>query len=121
MSLGYKKQNNRLTVSIAEDLDPINKNIDQFKYWFSAMAIGMLLILVFIQAFILRKSLQPLSRMHAELKLLQQGKLNKLSSDAPDELRPLIDEVNHLLEVMTLRLRRSRDALSDLAHAIKNP
>ncbi len=121
MSFGYKKQSNRLTVSIAEDLDPINKNIDQFKYWFSAMAIGMLLSLVFIQAFILRKSLQPLSRMHVELKLLQQGKLNKLSADAPDELRPLIDEVNHLLGVMTQRLRRSRDALSDLAHAIKKP
>ncbi len=121
MSLGYKKQNNSLTISIAEDLGPINKNIDQFKYWFSAMAIGMLLLLVFIQALILRKSLQPLTKMHAELKLLQQGKLNKLSSEAPDELRPLINEVNHLLGVMTQRLRRSRDALSDLAHAIKKP
>ena len=121
MSLGYKKHNNSLTISIAEDLDPINKNIDQFKYWFSAMAIGMLLLLVFIQALILRKSLQPLKKMHAELKLLQQGKLSKLSSEAPDELRPLINEVNHLLAVMRQRLRRSRDALSDLAHAIKKP
>ncbi len=121
MSLGYKKHNNSLTISIAEDLGPINKNIDQFKYWFSAMAIGMLLLLVFIQALILRKSLQPLKKMHAELKLLQQGKLSKLSSEAPDELRPLINEVNHLLAVMRQRLRRSRDALSDLAHAIKKP
>ncbi len=121
MSLGYKKHNNSLTISIAEDLGPINKNIDQFKYWFSAMAIGMLLLLVFIQALILRKSLLPLKKMHAELKLLQQGKLSKLSSEAPDELRPLINEVNHLLAVMRQRLRRSRDALSDLAHAIKKP
>ena len=121
MSVGYKKQSNKLTISIAEDLSPINKNIDQFKYWFSAMALGMLLILVILQALILRKSLKPLTKMHAELKSLQQGQLNKLSTESPSELRPLIDEVNHLLSIMEQRLRRSRDALSDLAHAIKKP
>ena len=121
ISGGYEKQGNKLTISIAEDLNPINKNIDQFKYWFSAMALGMLLILVILQALILRKSLQPLTKMHAELKLLQQGHLNKLSTESPSELRPLIDEVNHLLSIMEQRLRRSRDALSDLAHAIKKP
>ena len=121
MSHGYKKQGKKLTISIAEDLNPINKNINQFKYWFSAMALGMLLILVLLQALILRKSLKPLTRMHAELKSLQQGQLNKLSTESPSELRPLIDEVNHLLTIMEQRLRRSRDALSDLAHAIKKP
>lgn len=121
VSAGYNKQNNKLTISIAEDLNPINKNIDQFKYWFSAMALGMLLILVILQTLILRKSLKPLSRMHTELKLLQQGQLNKLSTKSPSELRPLIDEVNHLLSIMERRLSRSRNALGDLAHAIKKP
>ena len=121
VSSGYNKHGNKLIISIAEDLNPINKNIDQFKYWFTVMALGMLLILVILQVFILRKSLKPLTRMHAELKLLQQGKISKLSAESPSELRPLIDEVNHLLSIMEQRLRRSRDALSDLAHAIKKP
>ena len=121
VSAGYKKQSHKLTISIAEDLNPINKNIDHFKYWFSAMSLGMLLILVILQTLILRKSLKPLSRMHTELKLLQQGQLNKLSTKSPSELRPLIDEVNHLLSIMERRLSRSRNALGDLAHAIKKP
>jgi signal transduction histidine kinase len=121
VSGGYKKQKNKITISIAEDLNPINKNINQFKYWFSAMALGMLLILVILQALILRKSLKPLTKVHAELKLLQQGQLNKLNTESPSELQPLINEVNHLLGIMEQRLRRSRDALSDLAHAIKKP
>lgn len=121
VSGGYKKQGHKFTITVAEDLDPINRNIAQFKYWFSAVALGMLLILVILQILILRKSLKPITRMHSELKLLQQGKLNKLSTESPDELRPLIDEVNHLLAIMEQRLRRSRNALSDLAHAIKKP
>lgn len=121
ISGGYNKQGNKLNITIAEDLNPINENINQFKYWFAAMALGMLLILVILQALILRKSLKPLTKVHAELKLLQQGQLNKLNTESPGELRPLIDEVNHLLSIMEQRLRRSRDALSDLAHAIKKP
>jgi len=108
-------------VSIAEDLNPLNKNIIQFQYAFAALALGMLLILIIFQAIILRRSLRSITSIHTELKSLEQGKLEKLSTEAPAELRPLINEVNHLLAVMGQRLNRSRDALSDLAHAIKKP
>ncbi len=121
MSAGYKKQGHQLTITIAEDLNPINKNINQFKYWFAAMAASMLLILLILQTFILRKSLTPLTKIQSELKLLQQGQLDKLDTDTLSELHPLINEVNHLLEIMQQRLLRSRNALGDLAHAIKKP
>jgi len=121
VSIGYKKHGQPLTITIAEDLNPINKNIQQFQYWFAGIAFGLLLILVILQVLILRLSLKPLNKIHDELKSLQQGQLDKLSTNSPDELRPLINEVNHLLTVTKKRLRRSRDALSDLAHAIKKP
>ena len=40
ISVGYKKQGQPLTITIAEDLNPINKNIDQFQYWFAVIAFG---------------------------------------------------------------------------------
>lgn len=121
VSIGYKKQGKPLTITVAEDLNPINKNIEQLQYWFAGIAFGMLLVLVILQIVILRLSLKPLDRIHDELRLLQQGQLDQLSTDSPDELQPLINEVNHLLTVMKQRLRRSRDSLGDLAHAIKKP
>jgi len=121
ISAGYKKQGHQLTITVAEDLNTINKNMSLFKYWFAAIALSMLLILLVLQILILRKILTPLKKTQNELKLLQQGQLDKLNTDSPTELQPLINEVNHLLEVMQQRLRRSRDALSDLAHAIKTP
>jgi len=121
ISSGYTKQGNKLSISIAEDLGPINANIGQFQYWFAVMAFSSLFILVILQVLILRSSLKPLTRIQSELKSLEQGQLDKLSTDSPGELRPLINEVNHLLSVVEQRLRRSRDASSDLAHAIKKP
>jgi len=121
ISAGYKKQGKKLTLTIAEDLNSINKNINRFKYGFAAMAAGMLFVLLILQIFILRKSLTTLTKIQYELKLLQQGEQDKLSTNYPHELRPLINEVNHLLKIMQQQLRRSRDSLGDLAHAIKKP
>ncbi|MCW9012312.1 MAG: sensor histidine kinase [Gammaproteobacteria bacterium] len=121
VSNSFNKKGNQISISIAEDLGPIQSNIKQFQYWFAVMAFSMLFILVILQILILRSSLKPLTRTQSELKSLEQGKLDKLSTDSPSELRPLINEVNHLLSVVEQRLRRSRDASSDLAHAIKKP
>lgn len=121
ISRGFLKQQQPLTISIAEDLNPIHKNIRQFQTWFALFAFGMMLLLVVLQVFILRRSLQPLSKIRRELESLEQGKLDKLSTDTPSELQPLILEVNHLLALTAQRLRRSREASADLAHAIKKP
>jgi len=121
VSSSFNKKGNQISISIAEDLGPIQTNIKKFQYWFAVMAFSMLFILVILQILILRSSLKPLTRTQSELKSLEQGELDKLSTDSPSELRPLINEVNHLLSVVKQRLRRSRDASSDLAHAIKKP
>ena len=121
LSNGYTKQKHQLTIIIAEDLNPIKANIEQFRYWFSALAFSMLLLLVMLQVFILRSALKPITKIRNEIQSLELGQLDKLSTDVPSELQPLINEVNHLLTLMEQRLHRSRDASSDLAHAIKKP
>ena len=121
LSSGYTRERQNIVIAIAEDLNPIIENIDLLLRNFTLIAGGILLLLVLLQALILRYSLRPLNRIQAELKSLEKGEQDQLDTDVPRELRPLIDEVNHLLTVMTQRLRRSRDALGDLAHAIKKP
>lgn len=121
LSSGFSKQGHRLSVTVAEDLNPVKQNISQFQTRFAISAVIMLLLLVALQVFILRHSLQSLVRIRGELQALQRGETDQLNMDTPTELQPLVSEVNHLLGVMTQQLRRSRDALGDLAHAIKKP
>ena len=120
-SSGYTKHGNALTISIAEDFNPINNSIHHFIIFFIILTAIILLILVILQIFILRYSLKPLSRIHQQLASLERGEREKLDSEVPAELSPLIFQLNHLLELMTKRLQRSRDSLSDLAHTIKKP
>ena len=121
ISNGFIKHKRQLTISVAEDLNPVKSDIEQFQRRFAITAVALLLLLVILQVFILRYSLTPLARLRAELRSLQQGETRQLSTDTPTELQPLVNEINHLLKLMDQRLRRSRDALGDLAHAIKKP
>lgn len=121
VSYGFTKQGHSVSISVAEDLEPVRENIRQFQRHFAISAVVFLLLLVILQAFILRQSLKPLTRIRKDLQALQQGETRQLNTDVPLELRALINEINHLLGSMDQRLRRSRDALSDLAHTIKKP
>lgn len=117
----FKKQGQRIIITIAEDLTPIVNDIDKFKNNFTGISLLILISLLFIQYITLRTGLNPLRKIHTELTELEKGNINQLSTDVPTELKSVVNEVNQLSSELYKRLRRSRDALSDLSHAIKKP
>lgn len=118
---GYFKQGQNITIAIAEDLSAIEANILSLQQNFAIMAIIGLLTLVGIELLIVRKTLHPLKNASKEIRALEQGELSQLSQAVPSEILPLVDEVNHLLTILDQRLQRSRNALGNLAHALKKP
>jgi signal transduction histidine kinase len=118
---GYIKQGHKLTISIAEDLSEVEADILAFQYHFTIIATVVLLILVGIQLLIVRRTLHPLKNAGKEIRALEHGELHQLSQSVPTEISPLVNEVNHLLKVLDQRLQRSRNALGNLAHALKKP
>jgi signal transduction histidine kinase len=117
----FEKDGQKITITIAEDLSAIEKDIAGFQAGFALLALGMLLVLIILQTLILRLGMRPLANIRHEVKLLERGERDHLSHDVPDEVRPLIGEINHLLQILGTRLQRSRNALGDLAHAMKKP
>ena len=117
----FTKQKQNIVISIAEDLTPVITDIRKFKNYFAASALVVLFSLLLIQIIILRTGLKPLRKMHTELHKLEKGEINELSTDVPYELESVVNEVNQLSLALYKRLKRSRDALSDLSHAIKKP
>jgi signal transduction histidine kinase len=65
--------------------------------------------------------LAPLSRLSAEIADVARGRRERLSPDGPLEVRPLVDELNGLLDERAKEIARARNRAADLAHGMKTP
>ena len=63
--------------------------------------------------------LWPLAGIRRGLSAIQEGRAAKLSTEVPDEMRPLVEEINNLLSQQELALIRARDQAADLAHGLR--
>jgi signal transduction histidine kinase len=117
----FNKAGREINIAVAEDLSPVEADLRHLQHYFVIAALILLLALIAIQGFILHAGLRPLDKTRRELQALAQGKLWQLDQHVPKEISPLVAEINHLLGVLDKRLTRSRNALADLAHAMKKP
>jgi signal transduction histidine kinase len=65
--------------------------------------------------------LRPLETAREQIAQLQQGQRSQLDDQVPVELEPLVAQINHLLAHTEDSLKRSRNALGNLGHALKTP
>ena len=108
-------------VAVAEDLTSIEADTHRLRLAFTVGSVVVLVVMVAVQRAIVRWSLRPLDRVREDCRRLEAGEKERLGEDVPAEVRPLVEEVNRLLRVLSRRLHRSREALANLAHAIKTP
>ncbi|RWU18190.1 ATP-binding protein [Pseudomonas alkylphenolica] len=117
----YRRFGQAIAISVAQDYTPVR---DQFRRMQQiGLGLGLLaLILVLVaQRITVTRSLRPLERAREQIAQLQQGKRSQLDTQVPSELEPLVEQINHLLAHTEDSLRRSRNALGNLGHALKTP
>ncbi len=119
---GFYKQGINYTIAVAEDISPTLVSQHAFQNSYSYTVGGLLVFLLICQVLILRLSFSPLKQIQRQITKLRQGEQQQIDvQQAPDEVLELVSEINHLLRVIENRLERSRNALGDLAHALKIP
>ncbi|MES2580779.1 MAG: sensor histidine kinase [Pseudomonadota bacterium] len=116
---GYKKHQQTITIAVAEDLTTVNKALRQFQWIYGAISLLILLALLLIQRQIVSNSLKPLQVIRDSLLRIESGEVSQIESLGPAEIAPVIAEFNRLLKMMGNQSRRSREALGNLAHALK--
>jgi signal transduction histidine kinase len=86
---------------------------------FSLTALLLLLVLAaFAQVYV---GLRPLRSLEQALKDLREGRSQALQGNFPQELLPLTDDFNRVLERQAQTLARARQQAGNLAHAVKTP
>ncbi len=117
----FKKDDKTIIIAIAEDISTINAAISTFKQQFALTVIAILIGLISLQLWVLKKGLAPLKQLQKELTQLEKGQISSLTTNTPIELTPLKKAINQSHKALANRLIRHRNALSDLAHALKKP
>lgn len=93
----------------------------RFRWLFPLLAtVGIVLILI-VQRVVIRRSFRDFTAIQQNLQALENGTIQKLSEHVPAEIHPIIQKFNQVLLQLQERLQRSRNAVGNLAHALKGP
>lgn len=117
----YRKRGADIQIAVAEDLLTLQAGTRRLKVRLLTWSAVVVMLLLMIQQFIVMRSLRPVSEAANDVSRLEQGEINKVREEVPEEVRPLVLAINMLLERQQQRLIRSRESLGNLAHAIKTP
>jgi signal transduction histidine kinase len=105
----------------AEDRTPLDTDANRFAVATAAALVLLgagLVVAVLIQV---RVGLQPLFAVRREVARVRRGKAQRVSGDYPEEITPLADELNALLDHNQEVVERQRTHVGNLAHALKTP
>ncbi len=111
----------RWVVVVSEDMTALRDSQAGLHAWTAIVSILLILLLVGVIWVAIVLSMRPIVSLQAALKELQIGQISRINVQAPEEFRPLVQQLNLLLDSLDRRLKRSRDALANLSHSVKTP
>lgn len=110
-----------ITVIVSEDMGALQNSQAELHAWTAIVSILLIFLLVGIIWFGINLSMRPVVSLQAALRRLQSGEISRINAQAPEEFRPLVQQLNQLLDSLDQRLERSREALANLSHSVKTP
>lgn len=109
------------TFSVAENMVGYNTQLTLYRQNLWGWLVGVALLLLVVQAALLRWGLAPLRQVAEDLRAIERGEATQLEGTYPNELNGLTSNLNALIRSEREQLNRYRNSLSDLAHSLKTP
>ncbi|MFP6731897.1 MAG: ATP-binding protein [Alphaproteobacteria bacterium] len=108
-------------IAVAADISEMHAEITRFTgtlaLFLAILGLG-LIAAVIIQV---RYGLLPLARLRDGLGAVRSGRATRLAGPFPDEVTPLAEDLNGLLDHNAQVVERARTHVGNLAHALKTP
>jgi signal transduction histidine kinase len=112
-------QNGPVRIAVAADESELAGVVAAFDrmMWLSLAALAAVLIAAALVQVVV--GLRPLARLRRELAALRAGRAERFAAEVPAEVRPLVEDLNALLDHSEEVVDRSRLQAGNLAHALK--
>ncbi|HEV6966006.1 sensor histidine kinase, partial [Roseateles sp.] len=108
-------------VMVAADLRPLEQAGRHFDGVLAWSLLALLLLLAAAALLQVTIGLAPLGRLRLALSALREGRTQRLEGRYPDEIQPLVNDLNGVLDRHAEVLERARAQAGNLAHALKTP
>ncbi len=118
-SARYERHAVPVRIDVAEDVAPLQRGLRNWHLLYGALTLAVMALVLVVQHRVVRRSLAPLVELQAQLRALEEGRRERIDVAVPDEIAPLVNQLNNMLSLVLRRSRRSREALGNLAHALK--
>lgn len=119
--LGFSKNDTPFTLTIIEDSSPLDALKWRYSFWALLVLLCGAIILFFMQQWILTRNFRYLDSVREKIQSFRYAEVKPDLSRVPEELAPLADDIDQLLQQLKQRVSRSRHSLGNLAHEIKRP
>ncbi|MFK3973660.1 ATP-binding protein [Pseudomonas sp. NPDC087358] len=121
LSNQYRKFGKTISITVAQDYTPVKASFALVQRIGLGLGLVALMLILILQRMTVRRALRPLDKAREQILQLQQGQRSQLDEQVPLELELLVAQINHLLAHTEDSLKRSRNALGNLGHALKTP
>jgi len=111
----------RLRIAIAVDRSDLIAARDEFSQDMLPYLVLLAVALLLATWLQVRMGLSPLDRIRRGVLSIRSGTIRRLSETYPDEVQPLVDEINELLDAGDKVVEDARAWTADLAHGLKTP
>lgn len=121
ITISQRDQQRRYTYAVAGDATEIAAEVNTFA---TMLAIAFCLLgagLLAATFFQVRYGLLPVTGIGEKLAAIRSGQASRLEGSLPDEIQPLQDELNALIQSNQAIIERARTHVGNLAHALKTP
>jgi signal transduction histidine kinase len=106
---------------VAIDRGEIDQVIEDYAIEAAAFLVALVIFLGVAGWVQVTVGLRPLDGLREMIFAVRGGRAERLSGAFPDEVIPLVEEVNALIDAQTQTIERARARAGDLAHGLKTP
>ncbi|MDR3374991.1 MAG: HAMP domain-containing sensor histidine kinase [Ancalomicrobiaceae bacterium] len=109
------------SLMVAADRGDIDQLTEDFALEAAAFLAALVLFLAVAGWLQVTVGLRPLAGLREMVEAVRRGRAERLTGAFPDEVIPLVEEVNGLIDAQSRTIERARARAGDLAHGLKTP
>lgn len=115
------KNDQAIGIWIAEDIAPFQNQLLQYSIIIIGLIIVVAAALFYLQQRTLRQAFEVFDWLRTNLTAIRQKETERSGVSMPLEIVPLVTEIEKLVEHLSHRIVRTRNAMGNLAHELKRP